>query len=186
MYILRLGIALGLAIFGTHLGASSLPTVEQPLPPVVIADLGEVTLVEDEFGYQPWDSSKGHSKVHILQYIAGTMSAKKTFEPFTDALQETFEIAHYHVTTIVNLDAATWGTGGLVVSEVKSSKREFPLSTIVMDEEGVGAEQWGLGKKGAGLAIIADTGELLFFKQDSLSEEEISAGLAIVRAQIER
>ena len=101
--------------------------------------------------------------MHIVQYFGATRGDSKLFEPFTDRLRETFGDGKYHVTTIINLDAALWGTSGLVVSEVQDSKRKFPNSTMVLDEEGSGVNEWQLGKQGAGLAILDAKGTVLYF-----------------------
>ena len=111
------------------------PAVQSPLPPLSIADRGERKLVDNEFSFTPWGSEQNPGKVHIIQYFGGTKSDSKIFKPFTDLLRETFRTDTYHETTIINLDAAMWGTSGFVVAEVKESKRKFPLSTMVLDED---------------------------------------------------
>lgn len=161
------------------------PTVSSPLPPLSITDRGELKLADNEFSYTPWGSEKNPGKVHIVQYFGGTKSDSEMFKPFTNLLQETFDSGTYHVTTIINLDAALWGTSGFVVSEVKESKREFPLSTIVLDEEGTGASQWQLGKKGAGLIILDDQGVIQYFTTEVMSADEMSASLELVRSHID-
>ena len=75
------------------------------------------------------------------------------------------------MTTIINLDAALWGTTGFVVSEIKENKRKHPGSTLVLDEEGPGAVQWQLGEKGAGLAILDDQGIVRYFTTEPMSTE---------------
>lgn len=160
------------------------PALQQPLPYLSIEDRGELVLDNDEFEFQPWSTDNHPDKVHILQYFGGTMADSKLFEPFTDRLQETLEPDSYHVTTIINLDAAVWGTTGFVVSEVKSNKRKYPLATIVLDEEGSGARQWQLGDKGAGLAILDRAGKLLYFTQNALSDSEMHSALELVRSLV--
>lgn len=180
-------LMLGLAITGhSILALSQAPAVDQPLPPLAIEDRGELTLdADDSFSYQPWSTADSPPKVHILQYFPATMGDSKTFEPFTDKLQTTFEKGRYHVTSIINLDAALWGTTGFVVSEVQSSKREHPGSTLVLDESGTGASQWQLGDKGAGLMIVDASGIVRYFTREAMSEEELASSLELVREQLE-
>ena len=180
-------LMLGLVITGhSVLALSQAPAVDQPLPPLAIEDRGELKLdADDSFSYQPWSTADSPPKVHILQYFPATMGDSKTFEPFTDKLQEEFELGTYHVTTIINLDAALWGTTGFVVSEVKKSKRQFPGSTLVLDEEGLGAEHWQLGDKGTGLVIIDPQGVVLYFTREPLTEQQIRAQVDLVRRYIE-
>lgn len=156
-----------------------------PLPPVTITDKGELLLDGEDFSFAEWNSSINPGKVHVLQYFAGTMGDSKIFEPFTDLLQEKLDYRHYHVTTIINLDASLWGTTGFVVAEVKASKKKFPQATIVLDAEGTGADIWGLGKKGAVLAILDKDGIVRFLTREPLSPEQMDSSLELVRSQID-
>jgi len=161
------------------------PTVQSPLPPLSITDRGELKLEDDEFSFTPWGSDQNPGKVHIVQYFGGTKSDSEIFKPFTNLLQETFGSGTYHVTTIINLDAAVWGTSGFVVSEVKESKRKFPLSTMVLDEEGSGATRWQLGEKGAGLIILNGQGIIQYFTTQAMSAEEMRVPLELVRSNMD-
>ena len=184
MYYARFSLLLLLS-YCTALTAAPALQLDQPLPAFTIEDRGELTLDNDQFDYRSWNSQQSPGKVHVIQYLAGTKSASKLFEPFTDRIQQEFELENYHVTTIINLDAAMWGTAGFVVSEVKASKRKYPDSTIVLDEDGVGAKRWGLDKKGAGLVITDSSGALVYFKQKPLTEEEMTAVIDIMRNLID-
>jgi YtfJ family uncharacterized protein len=161
------------------------PRVKAPLPALEITDRGELTFVNDEFDYSPWSSEHNPGMVHIVQYFGGTMADSERFKPFTNLLQETLPLGTYHVTTIINLDAALWGTSGFIVSEVKDSKRKFPMSTLVLDEEGTGVQAWQLGEDGAGLAVIDKRGIVRYFTREPMGPEEMTATLDLVRADID-
>ena len=161
------------------------PVLQAPLPVLDIADRGEIQYEDNAFSFTPWNSGNNPGKVHIVQYFGGTKSDSEIFKPFTNLLQETFELGTYHVTTIINLDAALWGTTGFVISEIKENKRKHPGSTLVLDEEGTGAAKWQLGKKGAGLAILDDQGIVRYFTTEPMSTEEMSTSLDLVRANID-
>jgi YtfJ family uncharacterized protein len=161
------------------------PAPESPLPPLVIEDRGELVMENDSFSYAPWSAAANPGKVHIVQYFGATRGDSKLFEGFTDRLRETFEHDQYHVTTIINLDAALWGTSGLVVSEVQDSKRKYPNATMVLDEEGTGVKQWQLGKGGTGLAILDAKGIVHYFTRKGMNEQEISSSVALVKEQID-
>lgn len=166
--------------------ATAQPLAEAtPLPPVTIEDKGELLLEGEDFSYTAWSSQLNPGKVHVVQYFAGTMGDSKTFEPFTDLLQEELDHRSYHVTTIVNLDASLWGTTGFVISEVKASKKKFPDATMVLDAEGTGATVWDLGEKGAVLAILDKDGVVRYLTREPMSAEELSASLELVRSQID-
>ena len=161
------------------------PVVDQPLPPLQIAERGELQLETDDISYAEGSSEQGVGTVHVLQYFAGSLSASKIFEPFTDALQETYAHGSYHVTTIVNLDDAMWGTSGFVVSELSKNKRQFPDATMVLDENGTGKQTWELGEHGAGLVILDPNGIVQYFTRESLNEQALQSALKLVGSYIE-
>ncbi|MEH6591867.1 MAG: YtfJ family protein [Halioglobus sp.] len=159
------------------------PTVASALPSITIEDRGEILLYEDEYRYAPWYSHTNPGTVHIVQYLAGTLSASKAYRPFTDQVKEQFGFEKCHVTTIINIDDAMWGTKGFVISEVEASKREFPHSTMVLDADGSGRKAWELKKKGTALAIIDERGNILFFTDTTMSEADIEAGLKLIASE---
>ena len=140
----------------------------------------------DEFSFVPWSSDKDPGQVHILQYFSGTISHRDLFSPFTDLLQAELDYTKYHVTTIINLDRALWGTTGFVVSELKDSKRQYPLATMVLDEDGVGVDQWQLGKQGSVLAIMDNAGVVQFVSHGPLDETQMQSSLELVRGEIRK
>lgn len=160
------------------------PSLSNPLPSLSIADRGELLLEDEKYSYRPWTSGSNSGEVHVLQYFSGTSAASKMFEPFTDMLQKEFPERGYHVTTVINLDAAMWGTSGFVTGEVKSSKKKFPDSTMVLDEDGAGASTWELGKKGAVLVVMDKTGSIIYLTHTAMSEQDIVAIVALMREKI--
>lgn len=151
----------------------------QPLPDSRIDDLGELVLDQDAFVFQRWDSRRTISKPHVLQYFPGTLRDSKLYEPFTDQLQAQYALGTYHVTTIINLKEALWGTRGFVVSELKRNKRKFPDATIVLDEAGMLAGQWALGEKGAGLIIVDADGEIRHVHLGQMDKAQLAAAEAV-------
>jgi YtfJ family uncharacterized protein len=169
-------------LLASTLAQAGTPALNAPLPTITIAERGELILEDDDFSYRSWYSGTNPGKPHIIQYFSGTMSASKTFKPFTDRLQAEFELGRYHVSTVINLDAATWGTTGFVVSEVKSSKQKFPLSTMVLDKEGVGASVWQLGKKGALLVVMDSNGTVKYLAREPMEDTEIDLATNLVKS----
>lgn len=161
------------------------PAVDSMLPPLKIEERGELHLEGDDINYKPWTSARNPGQVHIVQYLAATRAASKVYRPFTDKLADNYTHEDFHVTTIVNLDDAMWGTGGIVVSEVEDSKREFPHSTLVLDENGSGRSGWSLEKKGAALAILNKDGTVLHFTQQPMDDAVLQQLYELVESQIE-
>ena len=172
-------------ILGCSAASAGTPTIESPLPLLDISDKGELLFKNDDFSFAPWRSDADPGKIHVVQYFGGTMAASETFKPFTDTLQETLTPGTYHVTTIINLDAAMWGTTGFVVSELKKNKRKHPTATMVLDEEGTGASLWELGDDGTGLAILDEQGNVKYFTLQPMSAEEIQSNVELIRANID-
>lgn len=161
------------------------PTLDSALPSVAIDDRGQMLLDGDSISYEPWSSDANPGKVHVLQYVAATRSASNAYSSLTDKLAEAFSPEDFHVTTIINLDDAMWGTAGFVVSEVEDSKRKFPLSTIVLDENGIGRKGWSLPKKGFALAILDKQGSVLYFTQEPMEEGDLETMVSLIQTQIE-
>lgn len=166
-----------------HVGAAAAatPTGGEPLPPLDIDDRGELVIAGDDFEFVPWSSADGPDKVHVVQYFGAKMSHRDLFEPFTDALQQEMEPGTVHVTTVLNMDAAMWGTSGMVISELKKNKRRHPQTTMVADDDGAGVQAWELGDKGTGLIITDRRGIVRYFSRQPLDDEEVASTIDLVR-----
>jgi uncharacterized protein len=160
------------------------PAVDSPLPILSIAERGELTMTGDDFSFVPWSSEKEPDTVHVVQYFAATQGASETFKPFTDQLESSFEPGTIHVTTILNLDAAMWGTTPFVISELEKNKRIHPKATMVVDDKGTGVVEWDLGKEGAALLIMDQKGIVKYFTRQAMSEQEIAATLQLMHSNI--
>ena len=173
-----------LGIMASYAQAES-PILNSALPPVAIDDRGQMLLDGDSISYAPWSSDINPGKVHVVQYVAATRAASKAYSPFTDKLAEVFSPGDFHVTTIINLDDAVWGTVGFVVSEVEDSKRKYPKSTLVLDENGAGRKGWDLTKKGFALAILDKQGSILYFTQEPMADGDLENMVNLVKSQID-
>ncbi|MFL3653980.1 MAG: YtfJ family protein [Halioglobus sp.] len=174
-----------LTLVCTHALAGA-PTIDAPLPKLSITERGELTMTGDEFGFIPWSSETGLGKVHVIQYFGANVKDKDVFKPLTDLLQTSFEPGAVNVTTILNLDAAIWGTTGFVMSELKKNKRLLPLAILVLDDNGSGVIEWELGKAGTGLMVLDDKGIVKYFSRQALSEAETASTVELVRANIKK
>lgn len=156
------------------------PELQQPLPAVTVQDRGELVLEGEEFGYRPWRSG-GVGKVQVLQYIPATRAGEAAYKPLTDRLQQVLAVGSFHVSTVLNLDAALWGTSGLVVSEAKKNKRRYPDATIVLDKKAAVGRAWGVEKPGRALVILDAMGTVHYFSTEPAAESGVDAQIALVR-----
>ncbi len=154
------------------------------LPDLGIAEKGELVLNGDEVGYRQWNYPQQPGKVHVLQYMAATRSASNINMPFTDRMKTDLPQGAFLSTTILNLDEAMWGTSGLVVSELKSNKKEFPNAILVADEDGAGLKAWQLEKENSAVIVTDPRGVVRYFKQGAMSAAEIDSTLALVMQYI--
>ena len=180
----RLLSSLILTLFCSSVFAAA-PTLDSPLPALNISERGELTMSGDDFNFTPWRFDAKLDKVQVIQYFGATMSDSKIFEPFTDQLQKSFAPGTLQVTTILNLDAAMWGTTGFVLSELEKNKRLHPESTMVVDDKGTGVVDWDLGETGSGLIITDAKGVVKYFTRKALSEEELAAAVALIKTNLE-
>ncbi|MEE4190680.1 MAG: YtfJ family protein [Halieaceae bacterium] len=160
-------------------------TIGEPLTPLAISDKGELLFDGEEFRYQDWElPTAGLGKAHILQYMAATMTARGQTQAFTDALEANFPTGTFHVTTVLNLDQALWGTSGFVKSKVRSNKKQYPQSTIVLDEDGIGQATWSLAPKDAAVVIMDTGGTVLYFQEGVMDDADIAETLKLLQQQL--
>ncbi|CAA0088418.1 putative protein YtfJ [Halioglobus japonicus] len=181
MTISRLMATFTLTLFCSSSFAAA-PAVDAPLSTLTIEERGELTMAGDDFKFIPWKSDQNLGKVQVIQYFGATMGDSKIFEPFTDLLQTSLEPGTVHVTTILNMDAAMWGTSGFVISELEKNKRVHPDSTMVVDDNGTGVTEWSLGEAGSGLIIVDAKGVVKLFTLKAMSEDEMAAAVALIKA----
>lgn len=173
---LWLGLAFLLAPVAQALQAGdNLPTLQVEKP-------GEILIENGERSFRPWQSGALEDRLHIVQYMAARMSARNLSKPFTDRLETSgIPYSRYHISTVVDLDDALFGTRGMVLSELEKNKRKYALSTIVADESGRGRELWGLEESSSAVIILDTAGRVLYFHQGKMQEDDIQRALALVR-----
>ena len=181
MIIRTLALLVTLASFPTLAGEYK---AGDRLPDLKIAERGELTLSGDDVGYQPWNYPQQPGKVHVLQYLAATVSASKLNDPFVSRLKTDFPAGTLLSTTILNMDEALWGTGGFVIGELKSNKKAFPKAVLVADEEGSGLQRWQLEEDSSAVIVTDTSGVVLFFKQGAMTPTEVESTLQLIKQQI--
>ncbi len=178
----HVALLLALSTLGHSLHALALPAVGELLPPLEVTQEGQMLQVDDEFEFQPWRTDSLTGKVSVVQYFGATKKDSERFKAFTDQLQGNIDSTQVTVATIINMDAALWGTKGFVMSELKKNKREHPDAVMVIDKKGKGVDHWQLGKEGAAMFITGRDGTLKFVTQQPLNAAEIEEAIALINA----
>lgn len=160
-------------------------TVGEPFPAIAIERLGECVIEGNGTAFRPWRSDSMLGRVQVFEYVAaraGIDGVHRAF--FAQVRQAQFPAERFAITKLVNADDALWGTSGLVADEIRKNKRQTPDVVLVVDAEGRGLREWRLAAKSAALAILDRQGKVLFFKEGALTDEEIRAGIALIRRQL--
>jgi YtfJ family uncharacterized protein len=124
-------------------------------------------------------------KVRVIQAIAGRSSSKELNAPLMAAITAAkFPEQSYQTTSIINQDDAIWGTGSFVKSSAQDSKKEFPWSSMVLDEEGTVASNWDLAEESSAIIVQDKQGSVLFVKEGALNDSEIQQVLKLVKENI--
>ncbi|WP_100753394.1 YtfJ family protein [Vibrio salilacus] len=159
--------------------------IGQPLASIEIASHGEIVLNGDQAEFKTWSTQDMLGKVRVIQAIAGRSSAKAMNAPLMTAITaEEFPQQSYQTTTIINQDDAIWGTGSFVKSSAQDSKKEFPWSSMVLDEEGRAAKAWQLVEESSAIIVQDKQGQVLFVKEGVLSDQEIEQVISLIKQNI--
>ncbi|MEM6579696.1 MAG: YtfJ family protein [Pseudomonadota bacterium] len=155
------------------------------VPDLSITDKGQLGLSDEKVVYSSWSYDQKPGKVQVVQYMAATRSASAMNKPFREKMRASLPLdGSFESISIVNLDEAMWGTSGMVISELKSSKTEFPYAVMVVDENGLGLTTWQLEKESSAVIVTNEEGEVLYFKEGALSEDEIDSTIKLINDAI--
>ncbi|PFG45368.1 hypothetical protein ATG66_3650 [Vibrio sp. ES.051] len=160
-------------------------SIGETVPPVKVGAYGEIVLQGEGVAYQPWATQHMQGKIHVIQAIAGRSSAKEMNAPLMSAITTAqFPEENYQTTTIINQDDAIWGTGSFVKSSAQDSKKEFPWSSMVLDENGLVAAAWALKEESSAIIVQDKQGKVLFVKEGALEQEDITKVLELIKQNI--
>ena len=153
----------------------------QSVPPVGIADRGELILDNDKFSYKAWNSAQLAGKVRVVQHIAGRTSAKEKNATLVEAIK-TAKLPHdrYQTTTIVNTDDAIPGSGMFVRSSLESNKKLYPWSQFIVDSNGVTRKAWQLDEESSAIVVLDKEGRVQWVKDGGLTQEEVQQVVALL------
>jgi uncharacterized protein len=166
------------------LAAAASVAVGERLPDLSIDEKGELIMQGDDVDYRPWSYPQQPGKVHIVQYMAATKSAGDMNKAFRDRFDTDLPKNTFRTTTILNLDDAIWGTGGFVVSQLKSNKLKYPQAVMVLDKDGAGITRWQLQNDSSAVVVVDQQGIIRYIKQGKMSGEEIESTLQLILGYI--
>ncbi|KNC90953.1 YtfJ family protein [Trabulsiella odontotermitis] len=151
------------------------------VPPVGIADRGELILNKDQFSYKTWNSAQLPGKVRVVQHIAGRTSAKEKNAALIEAIKAAkFPHDRYQTTTIVNTDDAIPGSGMFVRSSLESNKKLYPWSQFIVDSNGVTRKAWQLDEESSAIVVLDKDGRVAWAKDGALTQEEVQQVIALL------
>ncbi|MGL5007533.1 MAG: YtfJ family protein [Plesiomonas sp.] len=171
-------------------GFAALIQQDKPLPQATVIDKGEIVLQkteksDDNMVYMPWSTRQLSGKVRVIHAIAGRSSAKEMNAPFIEAIKAAkFPRERYQTTTIINANDAIIGTRTFVRSRLKESKREFPWSQFIYDENGVVQHAWQLKPESSAIIILNSKGTVLFAKEGALTAREIEKAITLIKTTL--
>lgn len=154
-------------------GISTSVQADSALPELTIEQGGAIILSGDDHRLEPWSWQPQPGTVQVVQYIPGTPSGNKLFKSLNDRMQQELDYTRYQLTVLVNLDAASWATRGIVKSRLVDNKRSFPGTIIVRDDDGLGVDQWQL-PEGLLFAIFDGSGGVVAKQTQKPSEEDLA------------
>lgn len=180
-----LAAVVSLAALSPFMAQASSLTTGESLPTIAVKEYGQIVLRDGDESYKNWNSEDMLGKVRVVQAIAGRSSAKELNQPLMKAITASqFPTEKYQTTTIINQDDAIWGTGSFVKSKTEDSKKEYPWSSIVLDEHGVVAKAWQLKEDSSAIIVLNKKGKILFVKQGALDKQQVNEVLQLVKANL--
>jgi len=185
----KLTIALALSSL-LNAGSALAATIEvgKPVPAAKVNGEGEINLDETHEQikrYSPWSTDALPGRVRTVQAIAGRTSAKKMNQAFIDEVAAAkFDRNKYQTTTIINLSDKIPASGFVVKGKAEASKKEFWWSSVVLDDKGEVARNWGLQPESSAILVLDNQGKVLFFKEGELTQQEREQALNLIKTEI--
>ncbi|WP_039056890.1 YtfJ family protein [Enterobacter sp. Bisph1] len=151
--------------------------------PVGIADRGELTLNQGEIRYRDWNSARLTGKVGLVLHVAGRLSAKDLNKGISDAIAAArLPADKFQATTIINTDDAIPGSAIFVRRSLESTKKAFPASVFVLDDNGAAQHAWHLQPGGSAVVVLDKEGRIRFAKDGALTPDEVRQVMTLLRS----
>lgn len=157
-------IALLLACSPTLAFAHNL-TVGSPVPAVGVEKHGEIVLQDNNINYQKWRSADLLGKVRVIQAIADVAAQRD--ECATDGRDHRREIPSRELPNHHHHQSRRCHLGHQLFCEIVRARqqKEFPWSSMVLDEFGLVAQAWQLQAESSAIIVQDKQGNVLFVKE---------------------
>ncbi|MBV6541239.1 YtfJ family protein [Ursidibacter maritimus] len=144
------------------------------LPPVTVAEDGELVAQGQKINYKAWSSASLSGKVRVVHHLAGRSSVKEKNQGLMNAIKSAgFDRAKYQTTTIINADDAIVATGAFVKSSAEDGKLENSHSQVILDQNSTVKKAWQLKEKESFIAVLDKSGKVQFVSEGKLSPDQI-------------
>lgn len=130
-----------------------------------------------------WSSKSIRGKVYLLLYVDPDKKDENSrlLEAFDNKNFDTQKVGQI---AIVNLNA-TWKPNYIIEKLLSSKQKESPNITYVKDKKSVLVKEWNLADDASNVLIFSKKGELLFYKDGALSDDEIKEAMNIIEKNLE-
>lgn len=175
-----------LVVLFTFVIASSVQAINlqigKALPEVNLTEGGELVIVKDEIKPQGWSSKTLAGKVRVLQHIAGRSKVKEKNDPLMEAIKKAkFSTKTYQTTNIINADDVLMGTSYFVKRSAEEAKRANAHSQIVLDNNGSIQKAWDLKPQESLIVVLDKKGNVQYFFEGQLNQQQITEVLTLVK-----
>ena len=176
-------------------------TVGEKLPLVTIEDKGQMVFDYDvvdgamtyregsKISYKAYSSADLNGKVHSIYHLAARSGVDDINQPYIDALTaanlpQYQPDSPYKTLTILDSDAALWGTATVAIGMFEGSQKKLAHDYYVVDAKGAALETWGLEPKNSAVIIVDRDGTVLFFKEGKMSDADIASAIELIQKHL--
>lgn len=145
----------------------------QRVPPVGIADRGELILDKDQFSYKNWNSAQLPESASPATYCRANPGQRENATLIEAIKSAKLPHDRYQTTTIVNTDDAIPGSGMFVRSSLESNKKLYPWSQFIVDSNGVARGARQLDEESSAIAVLDKDGRVQWAKDGALTQQEV-------------
>ncbi|GAB3379887.1 YtfJ family protein [Spongiibacter taiwanensis] len=158
------------------------------LPVTQVPEPGELILQDNAVVYRPWNSEQiTAGSPALIFHMAARLSSEQIIAPLKAALEAAdFAEGSFQSVSVVNLNDALWGTRGLVLSKLGENKREHPEASLIADKTGAVRQDWQLSGEGVAVILVSAEGNISYFQEGGISEQEVTAIMSALNTEIER